>query len=84
MTNYLKSEKKVRASHYTLLNGWIETNYNNHHKKRGRKPIEIKFDEIKTKAQARLYVANVPETIRSEDVYVNFLVNRFGVDILNG
>ena len=84
LSKYLASGKKVRASHYTLLNGWVETSYINSHKKRGRKPLTVRFEDIKSKAQAILYVANVPASMRSDDVYVNYLVNRWGVDILNG
>lgn len=84
LSKYLASGKKVRASHYTLLNGWVETSYINSHKKRGRKPLTVRFEDIKSKAQAILYVANVPASMRGDDVYVNYLVNRWGVDILNG
>lgn len=82
LTNYLKSNKKVKASHYTLLNGWVETLYLSKNKKHRRKVLPIRFEDVKTKAQARLYVANVPETMRSDDVYVGYLVNKWGVDIL--
>lgn len=83
--DYLSSGKKFKASHYNLLRGYAETQYNLTHKKRGPKPtksINIRFDEVQSKAQARLYVANIPEYLRSEDVYVGYLVNRWGSDIL--
>ena len=82
--DYLQSGKKVKASHYTLLNGWIETQYLTKSRKAGRPrtTLSIRFEDVKSKAQARLYVASVPEYNRSDDVYVNYLVNRYGEDIL--
>lgn len=84
LSNYLASGKKVRASHYTLLKGWVETQYNQSHKKCGRQPkhIAIRFDDVQSKAQARIYVAQVPPELRGVDVYVEYLVNRWGEDIL--
>ena len=84
LAKYLASGKKVKAAHYTLLNGWIETQYNQTHKQRGRQPkhIAIKFEDVKSKAQARVYVAQVPPELRTVDAYVEYLVNRYGVEIL--
>lgn len=82
---YLEGGKKVRASHYNLLKGYAETQYNLNKRKKPKginKQIDIKFDEIQSKAQARLYISKIPEYLRSEDVYVGYLVNRWGEDIL--
>ena len=84
LEDYLQSGKKVKASHYTLLNGWIETQYLAKQRKVGRPrtTLTVRFEDVKSKAQARLYVASVPEHNRSDDVYVNYLVNRYGEEIL--
>jgi hypothetical protein len=85
LAKLLEGGKKVRASHYNLLKGYAETQYNLSHKKKGKpvsQTIDIKFDEVQSKAQARLYVSKIPEYLRSEDVYVMYLVNRWGEDIL--
>lgn len=83
--NYLNSGKKVRASHYNLLKGWIETLYQMRQQKkigRPKKVIEIPFNKVQSKAEARLYIANVPSHLRSDDPCVSYLVNKYGVDIL--
>lgn len=82
--NYLKEEKKVLTPHYRLLRGWVETHYLKKLNQHNRPPVHlaIRFDEIKTKAQARIYVAQVPPELRGYDVNVEYLVNRYGEEIL--
>lgn len=87
LTKYLlKTNNKNKASHFSMLNGWVETQFIRKFTHRGRPAnvIPVSFNEIQSKAQARVYVAQVPANARSSDLYVTYLVNRWGADILPG
>ena len=83
LSKYLSDKQpKCTSSHYTMLNGWVEQLY---HKQQLQKKQQttIPFNEIRTIGQAKFYVSKIPLNLRYSDTYVEFLVNKFGKEILD-
>ena len=86
LAKHLETKNIVtKVSHYNMLIGWVERYY---HKLlrygdiQGEGEQRLQFCDIKNPTQAREYIEKVPESIRQEDSYCLYLVNKFGQEIL--
>lgn len=83
LNDWLENKKiKKKLSCYRQLVGWVERKYYQENDVWDKSITHA--SNIDSKWKAKRYIKRIPPELRAWDSQVKYLVNKYGVDILNG